>query len=69
MIPVVVVYKEKRKRKVTMQVFDAKVDDIIATGKRKPLVPDDAEILEIGVGESFLEKYKKKHKNHIIKTK
>jgi hypothetical protein len=67
MIPVVVVYKEKRKRKVTIQVIEAKVDDILDTNKRKPLVPNDAEILEIGVGEGFLEKYKKKHKNHIIK--
>ena len=68
MIPVVVVYKEKRARKVTIEVIVAKVDDIIDTNKRKPLVPNDAEILEIGVGEGFFEKYKKKHKNHKIKT-
>ena len=68
MIPVVVVYKEKRARKVTIEVIEAKVEDIIDTNKRKPLVPNDAEILEIGVGEGFLEKYKKKHKNHKIKT-
>ena len=54
MIPVVVVYKEKRARKVTIEVIVAKVDDIIDTNKEN-LVPNDAEILEIGVGEGFRE--------------
>ena len=61
---VVVVHKRPRKNgKVFIEVFEnTRVDDIISTTKRKPLIPKENEILNIGVGISFLEKYKKKHK-------
>ena len=61
---IVVVHKTPRKNgKVFLQVFsNTRVDDIIVTTKRKPLVPAENEILEIGVGISFVEKYKKKYK-------
>ena len=36
------------------------VDDILT--KKTPGIPESAIILEIGVGESFIERYKKKHK-------
>ncbi len=64
-IPVVVVYKTTYRKKVKfhLKVFrDVLVDDIISTTKRKPLIPNDAEIVEIGVGSSFEEKYLKKYK-------
>jgi hypothetical protein len=63
-IPVVVVHKKPRKNaKVIIEVFEnVRVDDIISTNKRKPYVPYEHEILEIGVGMYFLEKYKKKYK-------
>jgi len=63
-IPVVVVHKKPRKNaKVIIEVFEnIRVDDIISTTKRKPYVPYEHEILEIGVGIYFLEKYKKKYK-------
>lgn len=35
---------------------------ISLTNKRKPLVPNENEILEIGIGISFVERYKKKYK-------
>ena len=62
--PVVVVHKKPRKNgKIFIEVFEnVRVDDIISTTKRKPYVPYEHEILEIGVGISFLEKYKKKYK-------
>ena len=63
--PVVVVYKTiyRKKEKLNLKVFhDILVDDVIDMGKRKPLIPNDAEILEIGVGSSFEERYKKKYK-------
>lgn len=61
---VVVVHKRPRKNgKVFLEVFsNTRVDDILTTAKRKPLVPKENEILEVGVGISFFEKYKKKYK-------
>jgi len=64
-LPVVVVYKTtyRKKEKFHMKVFrDIYVDDVISTTKRKPLIPNDAEIVEIGVGGSFEERYLKKYK-------
>jgi len=61
--PVVVVYKKRKYGKMYMEVFThLRVDDIIDANKRKPPIPHNYEILEIGVGESFIERYKKKYK-------
>ena len=65
MIPsVIVVHKGPRKNsKILLQIFEnTRVDDIINTRKLKPLIPNENEILEIGVGDSFIERYKKKYK-------
>ena len=61
---IVVVHKKPRKYgKVFLEVFEnTRVDDIISTAKRKPLIPKENEILDIGVGISFKERYKKKYK-------
>ena len=61
---VVVVHKRPRKNgKVFLQIFEGtRVDDILSATKRKPLIPKDNEILDVGVGISFVEKYKKKYK-------
>lgn len=64
-IPVVVVYKTtyRKKEKFHLKVFrDVCVDDIITISKRKPLIPNDAEIIEIGVGVVFEKRYMKKYK-------
>ena len=61
--PVVVVWKKSKhgRSKPKMKVFKTKhVDDILT--KKTPGIPESAIILEIGVGESFIERYKKKHK-------
>ena len=61
--PVVVVWKASKhgRSKPKMKVFKTKhVDDILT--KKTPGIPESAIILEIGVGESFIERYKKKHK-------
>lgn len=63
--PVVVVYKTvyRKKETIHIKVFEGVlVDDIIEPNKRKPLVPNDAEILDIGVGISFEKRYKLKYK-------
>ena len=61
---VVVVHKGHRKNsKIILEVFEnTRVDDIISTRKLKPLIPKENEILDIGVGISFKERYKKKYK-------
>jgi hypothetical protein len=64
-IDVVVVHKGPRKNsKIILEVYSdgTRVDDIISTTKRKPLIPKESEILEIGIGISFVERYKKKYK-------
>ena len=63
-LEIVVVHKGSRKNsRVIMEVFEnTRVDDIITTTKRKPLIPKENEILDIGVGISFVERYKKKYK-------
>jgi len=61
---VVVVHKGPRKNsKIILEVFEnTRVDDIISTRKLKPLIPKENEILDLGVGISFVERYKKKYK-------
>lgn len=63
-LPVVVVHKGPRKNsKVILEVFEnTRVDDIINLRKLKPLIPKENQILDMGVGISFVERYKKKHK-------
>jgi hypothetical protein len=62
--PVVVVYQSSdAKPVISIDVFNhARVDDIIDGTRRKPLIPYYYEILEIGVGKTFIEKYKHKYK-------
>ena len=60
-IPVVCVYtKSKRNNaKKYIKVFEnILADDLVSTTKRKPLLPYEYEILEIGIGESFFDIYK-----------
>lgn len=62
--PIAVVYKTiyRKKEKYHLKVFnEVYVDDIITTKKRKPLIPDNAEIIIIGVGSSFEMKFKEKY--------
>jgi len=59
---IVAVYKKIKGRKIHMKIFTdlACVDSIITEKSRK--LPPDIEILELGVGESFINRYKKKYK-------
>ena len=63
-VPVVVVHKGPRKNsKIILEVFNyIRSVDIIHSNKRKPYIPHENEILEIGWGKSFIERYKKKYK-------
>jgi hypothetical protein len=66
---VVVVYrKSQSSKKKYMKVFKDEItpDRIINLNARKPLIPNNYSIDEIGIGESFIEYYKQKFKikNH-----
>ena len=56
----VVVYIPPRGRKVRVEAFDDHVDKLIAPRSQK--IPQGSNILQIGVGESFIERFKKKYK-------
>lgn len=65
--PTIVVVYTKSKRpnaKKYLQVFteERTVDNIINGNARKPLIPHEYEILDIGVGSGFIDKYKQKYK-------
>ena len=55
----IVAYIPPRGRKVRVEAVDLHVDKLIAA--RSQRIPQGSNILQIGVGESFLEKYKKKY--------
>lgn len=63
---IAVVFRKRKSSKPQMVVYtDAtrmKVDTIIDSAKRKPPIPHNWYLDEIGVGESFVETYKKKYK-------
>lgn len=59
---IVAAYKKKNGKKVYLKVFTdlASVDPIITEKSRK--LPPGVEILDLGVGKSFIERYKSKYK-------
>ena len=61
--PVVMVFKTSNRSnaKVKMKVWNNENIDYIISAKKLPGVPDKAEILELGVGASFIEKYQSKY--------
>lgn len=62
-LPVVLVFKSSNRKnaKTKMKVFRNKNIDIV-NGKKLPGVPDNALILELAIGESFINTYKQKYK-------
>jgi hypothetical protein len=62
-LPVVLVFKSSNRKnaKTKMKVFRNKNIDIV-NGKKMPGVPDNAVILELAIGESFINTYKQKYK-------
>jgi len=60
-LQVVVVYKKPTGKKYYMLITEEGVDAIINPSKRNPLMPDNFEIVELGIGESFIGKLKKQY--------
>ena len=61
--PVVMVFKTSNRSnaKTKMKIWKNENIDYILTAPKLPGVPDNAEILELGVGESFIKKYQSKY--------
>lgn len=60
--PIAVVYKKKSGSKHWLKVFtDLRCPDPLLTNRSNKL-PEGCEILEIGVGAAFADKYKRKYK-------
>ena len=60
-LPVVVVYKKPTGKKYYMLVTEHEIDAILNPSKRKPFIPDNYEIVDLGVGESFIKTFKKQY--------
>jgi len=56
-IPYIVVYKKFKGRKHYLKVLYNNLDDIIDNNKRKPIIPNEFELIEIGWGKPFIKKY------------
>ena len=61
--PVVMVFKTSNRSnaKTKMKIWKNENIDYILTAPKLPGIPDKAEILELGVGESFIKKYQSKY--------
>jgi len=60
-LPVVVVYKKPTTKKYSLLVSESEIDDIILSTKRNPIIPSTCEIIDIGIGESFVKLFKKQY--------
>lgn len=60
-ITTVIVYKKPTGKKYWMLTTENGIDDVINSRKRDPLLPSNYEIIEMGIGKSFIEKYKKEY--------
>jgi len=60
-ITTVIVYKKPTGKKYWMLTTENGIDDVINSRKRDPLLPSNYEIIEIGIGKSFIKRYKKEY--------
>jgi len=60
-LPVVVVYRKPSAKKYSLLVSESEIDDIILSTKRNPIIPSTCEIIDMGIGETFIETFKKQY--------
>jgi hypothetical protein len=60
-ITTVVVYKKPTGKKYWMLTTEEEFDQVNSSRKHNPLLPNNYEIIEIGIGGSFIEQYKKEY--------
>ncbi len=61
--PIITVVVFKKGKKTHISTFpNVIIDDILDSSRRKPLIPNEYEIVDAGVGKSFVERYMKQYK-------
>jgi hypothetical protein len=58
---IVVVYKKPTGKKYYLMTTESEIDEVLSNSKRKPLIPNNYEIVDMGIGESFIESFKKQY--------
>ena len=64
-IPLVIVWKVSKRKNAKNKIKVIKhmeIDKFLHSGTRIPGIPQTAEIIQIGMGSTFIEKYKKQYK-------
>ena len=57
----VVVYKKPTGKKHYLMTTESSIDEVLSSSKRKPLIPNNYEIVDMGIGESFIKTFKKQY--------
>jgi hypothetical protein len=57
----VVVYKKPTGKKYYLFTTESEIDEVLNNSKRKPLIPNNYEIVDMGIGESFIKSFKKQY--------
>ena len=57
----VVVYKKPTGKKYYLYTTESEIDEVLSNSKRKPLIPNNYEIVDMGIGESFIEQFTKQY--------
>ena len=58
---IVVVYKKPTGKKHYLYITESEIDEVLSNSKRKPLIPNNYEIVDMGIGESFIKQFKKQY--------
>ena len=57
----VVVYKKPTGKKYYLLTTESEIDEVLSNSKRKPLIPNNYEIIDMGIGESFIKQFTKQY--------
>ena len=57
----IVVYKKPTGKKYYLLTTESEIDEVLSNSKRKPLIPNNYEIVDMGIGESFIEQFTKQY--------
>ena len=57
----VVVYKKPTGKKYYLLTTESEIDEVLSNSKRKPIIPNNYEIVDMGIGEAFIKRFKKQY--------
>ena len=57
----IVVYKKPTGKKYYLLTTESEIDEVLSNSKRKPIIPNNYEIVDMGIGESFIEQFTKQY--------